>query len=125
MIRRKDKSGQLRLTDIANPAFQPTDIALKTLMREIHGRLPNGQYVTGVEVFRQIYDRIGFRFLVAPTRWPLVSHCLAGMYQVFAWLRFHHALRRMKQTGCSLVGHADETGVSCRQPLPASKEDPI
>ncbi len=100
MVRRLDKSGRLILTDIGSPLFVPTDVSLETLMREIHGRFPDGVYVTGVEVFRQIYDRIGFSFLVVPTRWPVVRHALHPAYRCFAYFRFQLAKRRMARGNC-------------------------
>ena len=100
MVRRLDKSDRLILTDIASPSFVATDVSLDTLMREIHGRFPDGDYVTGVEVFRQIYDRIGFSFLVVPTRWPVVRHALHPMYRFFAYFRFQLAKRRMSRANC-------------------------
>lgn len=66
-------------------------------MRQIHGRYSDGQYVTGVEVFREIYSRIGFERLVAPTRWFIFGPLLDVGYSLFAWLRYHHAMRRIKK----------------------------
>jgi predicted DCC family thiol-disulfide oxidoreductase YuxK len=97
MIRNKDKGADLVLTNIAAKNFQPTDRPLETLMREIHGRYPNGQYVTGVEVFREIYQRIGFGSIVKTTRWPVVRQILDLGYRVFARLRFYFAIRRIKK----------------------------
>ena len=70
MIRRMDRRGQLILTDIASDSFEPESVPLDQLMREIHGRVVGGPYVTGVEVFRQIYQRVGWGAVVGPTRWP-------------------------------------------------------
>ena len=101
-IRRLDKSNRLILTNIASPLFVPTDVSLETLMREIHGRIGAEDYVTGVEVFRQIYDRIGFSFLVAPTRWPVIRHALNPFYRSFAFFRFRLARRRLSRASCQL-----------------------
>jgi predicted DCC family thiol-disulfide oxidoreductase YuxK len=102
MIRRKDKRQALILTDIAAADFQPQGRSLDQLMREIHGRTPGGEYVTGVEVFRQIYQRIGFEKLVYPTRLPVIRQLLGLGYRFFAYLRYHHAARRMRKANCSL-----------------------
>ncbi len=104
MIRKKDRSNKLILTDIAAAGFSPEGIPLDTLMREIHGRIPNGEYVTGVEVFRQIYQRIGFAAFVRPTRLPVIRHFLDIAYKCFAYLRFKHAMHRINKRQC------DETG---------------
>ncbi len=114
MIRRKDRSGKLILTDISSAGFEPGEYSLETLMREIHGKLPDGTYVTGVEVFRQIYQRIGFSGLVAPTRLPVIRQFLDLGYRCFAYLRFKHAMHRLSKTG---VAANEESCVSgqCRQ----------
>ena len=100
MIRRKDKRSRLKLTDIAAANFKADDGKdLHELMKEIHGRHPNGDFVTGVDVFREIYSRIGFGWLVKVSRLPILRQLLDVAYSVFARLRFKHALRRMKRAG--------------------------
>ena len=98
MIRRKDKMHRLKLTDISNPDFASNDFSNESLMREIHGRLPSGEYVKGVEVFREIYQRLGFSKFVAPTRLPGIRHLLDLAYRCFAFLRFRHAMHRINKS---------------------------
>lgn len=101
MIRRKDKLNRLILTDIADEGFEATEVPLVKLMEEIHGRTSDGVYVKGVEVFRQIYSRIGFGFLVKISRLPLVGNLLDWGYYLFAKVRFWSAKRRM--AGCDTL----------------------
>ena len=103
-IRRRDKKGTLKLTDISAPNFNANlvDRSLDELMREIHGRHADESWVTGVEVFREIYQRIGFGAVVVPTRWTGVRWMMDRMYNVFASLRYRHAKRRMEKQGCAL-----------------------
>jgi predicted DCC family thiol-disulfide oxidoreductase YuxK len=54
------------------------------LLAEIHGRLPDGTWVTGVEVFRRLYAAVGCRRLVALSRCPGLRHALDIAYRVFA-----------------------------------------
>ncbi|MFK7767096.1 MAG: thiol-disulfide oxidoreductase DCC family protein [Mariniblastus sp.] len=123
MIRRKDKRGQLILTDIASAEFTPTDRTLDQLMREIHGRNEDGSYVTGVEVFRQIYSRLGFGFVVSPTRLPVIRHLLDLGYTIFAKLRFWHAMHRMKKASCKIPNGGENDSNSCAAlPLSGSKK---
>jgi len=86
MLRRMDRRGRIAFTDIADPSFDAaawgTDMS--TLMAEIRGRTPDGQWITGVEVFRRLYSAVGLRWLVAPTRLPGISHLLDLAYRVFA-----------------------------------------
>lgn len=86
MIRRKDKRGRIRFTDIAAHGFNAADYG-KTfdgLMAEIHGRDSEGNWLVGVEVFRRLYSEIGFGSVVAMTRWPLVAPTLDVAYRWFA-----------------------------------------
>jgi len=95
MLRRLDaRRGRVVFTDIAAPGFDPSSLGLDfaTLMARIHGRLPDGTWIEGVEVFRRLYAAVGFRWLVPVTRVPGVSHALELGYQVFA-------KNRLKWTG--------------------------
>ena len=98
MIQRKDHSQRLILTDISRPEFDSETHSMKTLMSEIHGRRSDGKYVKGVEVFREIYDRLGYSWLVSFSRLPLIRNVLDLGYRIFAKLRFLHAQHRMKKS---------------------------
>jgi len=103
-IRKRDKHGRLKLTDISASDFDAskTGQSLDLLMREIHGRYADGKLVTGVEVFREIYQRIGLGAFVVPTRWVGVRWVMDRMYNIFAGLRYRSAVKRMNKMGCPL-----------------------
>ena len=103
-VRKRDRDGKLKLTDISDPNFDPssTGKSLDELMREIHGRYADGTLVTGVEVFREIYQRIGFGAFVVPSRWIGVRWCMDKMYNLFAALRYRNAKKRMEKNGCPI-----------------------
>ena len=103
MLRRKDRKRKIRFTDISVPQFRPDEVGkdLDTLMAEIHGRSPNGEWITGVEVFRQLYAAVGFSPLVALTRLPLVSHGLELGYRIFARNRLR-LTGRCNQNACAM-----------------------
>jgi predicted DCC family thiol-disulfide oxidoreductase YuxK len=61
-------------------------------MAQIHGRMPNGDWVTGVEVFRQLYTAVGFGGVVQLTRLPGIRNLLDAGYTWFA-------KRRLSLTG--------------------------
>ena len=86
MLRWLDRKENIRFTDIANPAFRPTDYgkSMQQFMDEIQGRLPDGSWITGVEVFRRLYAAVGLSPIVALTRLPGVSHGLDLGYRLFA-----------------------------------------
>lgn len=86
LLRRLDRRGRIRFVDIAAPDFDPAPLG-KTqaeLMGAMHARLPDGTWVTGVEVFRRLYAACGLGPLVAVTRLPGVARALDGAYRVFA-----------------------------------------
>ncbi|QEG21792.1 thiol-disulfide oxidoreductase DCC family protein [Mariniblastus fucicola] len=103
-IRKRDKRSRLKLTDISSPEFDPSDTgeSLDTLMMEIHGRFADGTLVTGVEVFREIYQRIGFGAFVVPTRWVGVRWIMDRLYNLFAGIRYRSAVKRMQRLGCPI-----------------------
>lgn len=88
-LRKRDKKQNIEFTDIAAPEFD-AELLGKTqaeLMARIHGRLPDGTWIEGVEVFRRLYSAIGLGWLVAPTRLPLVRNLLDLGYRIFARYR--------------------------------------
>jgi predicted DCC family thiol-disulfide oxidoreductase YuxK len=86
MLRRRDHHARIEFTDIAAPGFDAralgTDQA--ALMARIHGRLADGTWIEGVEVFRQLYAAVGFRRLVAISRWPGIAQLAQLGYHLFA-----------------------------------------
>ena len=75
--------------DIAADGFNENDYG-KTfgqLMAEIHGRDPDGTWVTGVEVFRRLYLAAGYGKLVWLSRLPLIRGGLGLGYGLFAKYR--------------------------------------
>lgn len=99
-LRRRDRAGRIRFTDIAAPGFDAaaTGIAWRDLMDRIHARLADGTVVEGVEAFRRLYALLGWGWLVAPTRLPGVRQVLDLAYRTFA-------RNRLRLTGrCAAVG---------------------
>ncbi len=103
MLRRRDRQNRIRFTDIDAETFDPAAVgkSLDELMAEIHGRLPDGTFVTGVEVFRRLYSAVGFRKLSALTRLPGISCALNLGYRVFAKNRLK-LTGRCKQGVCAV-----------------------
>ncbi len=76
----------LVIEDITAEHFNPAayGTTMDELMSQIHGVLPNGQLVRGMEAFRQAYAAVGYGWLLAPTRWPIVSPIAERAYRWFA-----------------------------------------
>ncbi|WP_425396663.1 thiol-disulfide oxidoreductase DCC family protein [Aeoliella sp.] len=85
-FQRLDKQQNILFTDITADAFDADELGLDmpTMMARIHGRLPDGTLVTGVEVFRRLYTAVGWRWPVAASRLPGVRQLLDLGYRVFA-----------------------------------------
>lgn len=86
MLQGRDRRQRIRFVDIAGDDFDAASIGLswETLMDRIHGRLPDGTVVEGVEVFRRLYAAVGFGTLVALTRLPGIRQLLDVAYHAFA-----------------------------------------
>lgn len=113
MLRRKDRRRRIRFTDIASADFDGDAVGrdYDTLMAQIHGRLPDGQWIVGVEVFRRLYSAVGFGWLVRITRVPGISHLLSLGYRWFA-------KRRLSWTGRDRDSCGDGR---CRAPVADSE----
>jgi len=100
MLRRKDRHARIQFTDIAARGFDAAvyGTTQAALMARIRGRLPDGSWIEGVEVFRQLYAAIGWRWLVTVSRVPGISHLLSAGYALFA-------RNRLRLTGrCAVDG---------------------
>jgi len=86
LLRRMDRRGRVRFVDIAAPGFDAAAVGIpwESLMDRIHARLPDGQIVEGVEVFRRVYGALGWPRAVALTRLPGLSQTLDLAYRLFA-----------------------------------------
>jgi predicted DCC family thiol-disulfide oxidoreductase YuxK len=86
LLKRWDRKQRIRFTDIDAEIFSSANVG-KTydeLMDQMHGRLPDGTWVHGVEVFRKMYAAVGFGPLVWLSRAPGISQILDLGYHVFA-----------------------------------------
>lgn len=85
-LRRLDRRRRIRFTDIAPwaPSATVGDVTRTDLMAEIHGRLPDGRWIKGVEVFRRLYAAVGLGPLIAVTRWSGIEQVLDAAYAAFA-----------------------------------------
>ena len=86
MIQRCDKRKHIRFSGISVTGFDTDSVGVSwtVLMGHIHGRLPDGTIVEGVEVFRRFYTAIGFGAVVVVTLISWVSHLLEFGYRMFA-----------------------------------------
>jgi predicted DCC family thiol-disulfide oxidoreductase YuxK len=102
LLKRWDRQRRIRFTDIDAASFQPASVGRtrEALMAQMHGHLPDGTWLTGVEVFRRLYAAVGFGPLVWLSRLPLISQLLDLGYSVFARYRLQLTGRCTAET-CS------------------------
>jgi predicted DCC family thiol-disulfide oxidoreductase YuxK len=86
MLEKVNRKGRLAVEDIAVPGFDASQYGrtFEQLMGSIHGVLPDGKLVTGMEVFRRAYAAVGLGWLVAPTGWPVLEPLFDRLYTIFA-----------------------------------------
>lgn len=97
VLRRRDAGrGRIAFEDITTPGFDASKhgFEMAALMGRIHGVLPDGSVVDGVEVFRRLYAAVGLGWILAPTRWPVLRPLADAIYRWFA-------RNRMRITGRS------------------------
>jgi len=94
LLQRLDRAGAIRFIDISAEGFDPVPLGVswQALMDRIHARLPDGTVIEGVEVFRRLYEAVGFQRLVALSRLPGIAQLLDAAYHLFA-------KNRLKLTG--------------------------
>jgi len=114
LLRRLDRRQRIRFVDIAAAEFDAKTVGVSQqgLMERIHGRLPDGTLVEGVEVFRRLYAAVGFRWIVSLTRLPGVASLLDAAYGWFARRRLRLAGRCAK--GSCAAGAAATRGARSR-----------
>jgi predicted DCC family thiol-disulfide oxidoreductase YuxK len=111
LLERLDRGrGRIELEDISAPDFDPGryGLTLAEVEARLHGVLPDGRLVDGVEVLAMAYEAVGLGWLAAPARWPGVRWLLDRAY---AWF----ARNRLRLTGraslaCGREGRCEVAG---------------
>ena len=104
-LRWLDRRQRIVFTDITNAGFDAqtmTGRSFDALMGSIHGRMADGSLVQGVEVFRQLYARVGFGGLIWLTRLPGLRHSLDAAYTLFARYRLRLTGRCLPDGRCEM-----------------------
>jgi predicted DCC family thiol-disulfide oxidoreductase YuxK len=98
--------GRLAFEDITDPSFDPADYGLteQEVHDQIHGVLPNDRVVRGLEVFRRAYAAVGYGWLLAPTKWPVIKPIADKAYQLFARNRLR-LTGRCRSDACGIHPH--------------------
>jgi predicted DCC family thiol-disulfide oxidoreductase YuxK len=85
-LRRRDRHRRITFVDIAHPDFDPAIYGRSRdeLLARMHARRADGVLVDGPEAFRLAFAALGCSWLIAPTRWPGLSHLTEFAYRWFA-----------------------------------------
>lgn len=105
LMKRLDRRRRLVCCDFSRPDFDTASINISTaeLGRVIHARWADGSVITGVEVFRAMWDAVGLGFLARLSRLSLVEPLVLRAY---AWF----ARNRLRLTGRSHACSGDVCG---------------
>ncbi len=107
LMRRLDRRGRLKFSDFSRPDFAPTSINISPaeLGRIIHARWGDGTVITGVDVFRAMWEAVGLGFLARLSRLSLVQPLVLKAYAWFARNRLRLTGRPTACAGdtCSLA----------------------
>ncbi len=86
LMKRLDKTQRLTLLDFSLAGFNapPAGLAVTDLSAVIHAQWADGTIITGVEVFRAMWEAVGLGFLSRLSRLPLVAPLMVKAYAWFA-----------------------------------------
>ncbi len=86
LMRRLDRRRRLVFCDFSRPDYDTASINISPaeLGRVIHARWADGNVITGVEVFRAMWDAVGLGVLARLSRLSLVEPLVLNAYAWFA-----------------------------------------
>lgn len=86
VMQRLDRKQRLRLCDFSRPGYdaESTGLHPERLGAVIHAQWSDGTIVTGVEVFRSIWQAVGLGMLARVSRLPLIDPLMVKAYAWFA-----------------------------------------
>jgi predicted DCC family thiol-disulfide oxidoreductase YuxK len=105
-MRRLDRRQRLVFCDFSRPDYDPTsiDISPAELGRIIHARWGDGTIITGVDVFRAMWETVGLGFLARLTRLSLIEPLVVKAYAWFARNRLRLTGRSHACAGAACTG---------------------
>lgn len=89
-LKKLDKQQKLAFVDIQQPSFgeKYPDLCWSSLNARIHGLLPDGRLISGLDVTYLAWQLVGMGWVYAPTRWPVIRWFADKAYLVFARHRY-------------------------------------
>ncbi|TQV78938.1 DUF393 domain-containing protein [Exilibacterium tricleocarpae] len=89
-----DHQRRIRLVDLHEPQFERDypHIDRNAALAALHGELPDGQVLKGLDTSHRAWSLVGRGWLTAPLRWPLLRLVADGCYRLFARHRYRISL---------------------------------
>lgn len=99
-LRERCADGRLVFVDISSPGFDAASYGAtyEAMDAEIHGVLPDGSVIKGVEVLRLAYAAAGLGWVMRPTGWAPLRPAFDAGYRLFAQHR-----RRISAVAAPLI----------------------
>ena len=83
-VRKRGEACGIEFIDISSSSFDPAGVDFESEMR---GEF-QGKESVGIETFRLMYEKMGFKKIVAFSRWPIIKQITNAGYYIFAhWVR--------------------------------------
>lgn len=89
-LKQLDKDHQITFVDIQQATFALSypQLDWQALNARIHGYLPDGTLVSGLDVTYLAWKLVGKGWVYAPLRWPVISWFADRAYNIFATHRY-------------------------------------
>jgi len=89
MLRKRNGAGRIAFEDITTPSFDPAiyGLTMDQVIGAIKAVRPDGSILTGLDVFAEVYEAVGWTWLARPLRWRLTRPLAQLGYNIFAALR--------------------------------------
>lgn len=90
LMKRDAGRGRIDFVDVASPSYTAGanyGITYQQAMEKIHAIESDGRIITGIEVFRRLYEAVGLGFVYSLTKYPAVERAANAVYDVWAKYR--------------------------------------
>lgn len=103
-LSRRNGEGRVGFVDITADDFDAAryGLTLRDVHAQMHGILPDGSIVRGMEVFRRAYRALGIGWVMAPTGWPILRPIFDMLYRGFAKVRPRLQRRNCEDDRCAV-----------------------
>ena len=102
-LKSKNQKRSLKLIDINCSDFDlyfNYGITYKQAMERIHALKSDGSIITDIEVFQEAYKLIGFGWIYAPTKLPIIDKLIEFIYRLWAKYRSKFTFRSPLEELC-------------------------